>query len=147
MINLEKDETGRGFKFGLIILLLGGGMADAMSKVFEELGNPKFAPQFLFFTFASALVLCICLTLLKKQKIGKNEALYGALVGIPNFFSAKFLLKSLETVDAVIAYPTFSVATILVITLVGVLAFKEKLGKRQWCALGIILAALVLLNV
>ena len=73
--------------------------------------------------------------------------IYGVLIGIPNFFSAKFLLKSLESVDAVIAYPTFSVATILVVTIVGVLAFKERLGKRQWAALCIILAALVLLNV
>ncbi|MBQ8830505.1 MAG: EamA family transporter [Oscillospiraceae bacterium] len=147
MINLEKDENGRGFKVGLILLLLCGGTADAMSKVFEEVGNAALSQQFLLYTFATAFILCLCLMVYKKQKIGKNELIYGALIGIPNFFSAKFLLKSLESVDAVIAYPTFSVATILVVTLVGVLAFKEKLGKRQWAALGIILAALVLLNI
>lgn len=147
IINLEKNVIGGGFKFGLVLLLLCGGMADAMSKVYEEVGNPKFAPLFLLFTFAAALVLCVCLTMYKKQRISKNELLYGALVGIPNFFSAKFLLKSLEKVDAVIAYPTFSVATILAITLVGVLVFKERLGKRQWAALVIIIAALVLLNI
>jgi len=147
MINLEKDAGGRGFKFGLVLLLLCGGAADAMSKVFEEVGNAELSQQFLLYTFVTALILCLCLMAYKKQKIGKNEIIYGALIGIPNFFSAKFLLKSLESVDAVIAYPTFSVATILVVTLVGVLAFKEKLGKRQWTALCIILAALVLLNV
>ncbi len=147
VINLEKDSGGKGFKFGLVLLLLGGGMADAMSKVFEETGKAALSQQFLLYTFAVALILCICLMVYKKQKIGKNELLFGVLIGIPNFFSAKFLLKSLETVDAVIAYPTFSVATILVVTLVGVFAFKEKLGKRQWVALGIILAALVLLNI
>ncbi len=147
MINLEKDGGGKGFKFGLILLLLCGGMADAMSKVFEEVGETALSQQFLLYTFVAAFILCICLMAYKKQKIGKSEMIYGVLIGIPNFFSAKFLLKSLESVDAVIAYPTFSVATILVVTLVGVLAFKEKLGKRQWAALGIILAALVLLNV
>lgn len=147
MINLEKDSGGNGFKIGLIFLLLCGGMADAMSKVFEEIGNPEFSEQFLFYTFAVALVLCIAVMIYKKQHIGKKELLFGAVVGIPNFFSAKFLLKSLETINAVIVYPTFSVATILVVTIVGVAVFKEKLNKRRCAALCIILAALVLLNI
>ena len=75
------------------------------------------------------------------------ELLYGVLVGVPNYFCAKFLLKSLESIPAVIVYPTFSVATILVVTLAGVLVFRERLSKQQWTALGIILAALVLLNI
>ena len=74
------------------------------------------------------------------------ELIFGLLVGIPNYFSSRFLLRSLSYVPAVIAYPTYSVATMLVITLVGVLAFREKLGRRQWAALGIILVALGLLN-
>ena len=44
-------------------------------------------------------------------------------------------------------YPAYSVGTILVVTLTGVLAFREKLSKQQWFALGMILVALVLLNV
>ena len=66
---------------------------------------------------------------------------------MPNFFSARFLLLALEDVPAVIAYPSYSVATLLVVTLTGVLVFKERLRKRQWLALGLILVALVLLNV
>ena len=53
----------------------------------------------------------------------------------------------MKAVPAVIAYPTFSVGTILTVTLTGVLLFKETLAKRQWIALAIILGALVLLNV
>ena len=86
------------------------------------------------------------LKLYKKERIGKNEVFYGLMIGVPNFFAAKFLLKALESVAAVIAYPTYSVATILTVTLAGVLFFKEKLGKRQWLAVGIILVAVVLLN-
>ena len=46
-----------------------------------------------------------------------------------------------------VVYPTFSVATILVVTLAGVVFFKERLSPRRWAALAIILAALVLLNI
>ena len=82
----------------------------------------------------------------KKERVGAAEVLYGFAVGIPNYFCAKFLLAALESIPAVVVYPTFSVATILVVTLAGVALFKERLGKRQWTAVGIILVALVLLN-
>jgi len=39
LINFEKEETSMQFKTGLILLLLVGGMADGMSKVFEP-GSP-----------------------------------------------------------------------------------------------------------
>ena len=134
------------FKLGLLLILLAGGGADVMAKLYEEWGNPALAPQFLLYTFGVALVLCIGLMLWKKERPGKAELVYGAAVGIPNYFCAKFLLASLESVPAVIVYPTFSVATILLVTLAGVALFKERLGKRQWAALGVILVALVLLN-
>ena len=146
LINMEKDSALVQSKMGLVLLLLGGGAADAMSKVFEELGERDLADQFLFYTFAAALLFCVVLMLVKKQRPEKAELFWGLLIGIPNFFSAKFLLLALRDVSAVIAYPTYSVATMLVITLTGVLSFREKLGRRQWVALGVILVALALLN-
>ncbi len=147
LINLEKDKTVMGSKLGLLLLLVGGGCADAMSKVYEEVGSAQLSAQFLFYTFVVAFLLCMGLMFLKKQRLGRNEVLFGLLIGIPNFFSARFLLMALEQVKAVIAYPTYSVATIFVVTLTGVLAFRERLGRRQWIAIGVILVALVLLNV
>lgn len=148
LINFKKESGGTaGFKAGLILVLLAGGMADAMSKVFEELGDPALEPQFLTYTFAVALILCTLLMLRKKQRPGKWEVLFGLLIGVPNFFSAKFLLGALESIAAVIVYPVNSVATILVVTLAGVLLFRERLEKRQWIGMGLILVALVLLNI
>jgi len=147
LINFEKEQTTMEFKAGLILLLLAGGGGDAMSKVFEVLGNPELSEQFLLFTFGSALILCVALMVLKKEKPGKMELLFGLLIGVPNFYSAKFLLKALGSVPAVITYPTYSIATIVVVSLTGVLFFKEKVGKRQKIAMGIIFVALALLNI
>ena len=148
LINFRKESGGEaGFKAGLILMLLAGGMGDAMAKIFEELGDPALEPQFLIYTFLVALILCTALMLSKKQKPGKWEILFGLLIGVPNFFSAKFLLGALEHISAVIVYPVYSVATILVVSLTGVLAFRERLEKRQWIGMGLILVALVLLNV
>jgi len=148
LINFKRESgSTAGFKAGLILMLLAGGMGDAMAKIFEELGNPALEPQFLTYTFGVALILCTALMLSKKQRPGKWEVIFGLLIGVPNFFSAKFLLGALEDIAAVIVYPVYSVATILVVSLTGVLVFRERLEKRQWLGMGLILIALVLLNV
>ena len=50
-------------------------------------------------------------------------------------------------IPAMIAYPTYSVAAIVMVTLVGVIFFKEKLSRRQILSMFMIFAALVLLNI
>lgn len=145
LMNAGKDARG-GLKPDLLLLLLVGGGADAMAKIYEEYGPAALNGQYLFYVFGVALILCSALVVMKKEKPWKNELLFGALIGIPNFFSSRFLLGALGQIPAVVVYPTFSVATILLVTLTGVAAFRERLSARQWVALGVILVALVLLN-
>ena len=147
MINLKKDAGAKGFGLGLIALLLVGGGCDAMSKVFEVYGPANLSEQFLFYTFAVAFLLCAGIAAYGKERPGLRELMFGTLIGIPNFFSAKFLLLALGRLPAVVVYPSFSVATLLCITLAGVAVFRERLGKLQWVALTAIVAALVLLNI
>jgi drug/metabolite transporter (DMT)-like permease len=146
LINFEKGQSSVGFKMSLLLLLLVNGGADAMSKVFEEMGSAQQSGQFLFYTFLTAGILCFAYVIWKKERMGRAEVLFGLLIGIPNFFSAKFLLAALEKLKAVIVYPTYSVGTLLVVTLVGVCSFKEHLSKKQWFGLGLILISLILLN-
>ena len=147
LMNYRPGTGKAGNMAGLILLLLAGGGGDAMSKFFEELGNPVLSDYFLMVTFGTALLLCLSLCRINGEKPGRWECLFGLLVGIPNFFSAKFLLGALKDIAAVIVYPVYSVATILVVTVTGVLVFRERLERKQWLALGMILVALVLLNI
>ena len=146
LMNYEKGTSFSGVRLPLVLMLLAGGCGDAMSKVFEVYGSPSQGDLFLFYTFVSAFLLCIGLILRKKERPDRSALLFGVVVGIPNFFSAKFLLMALEHLPAVIVYPTFSVATILAVTLAGICLFHERLRRLQWAALTVILAALVLLN-
>ena len=147
VINLNNGEKAGRFDWSLVLLLLLAGGTDAMAKIYESLGSADLSDPYLFFSFGAALVLCIPVVLSKKERPGFRELLFGVLIGIPNFFSSKFLLMALNTVPAVVAYPTFSVSTLLLITITGVLAFREKLSKLQWAFLAAILVALVMLNV
>lgn len=143
-----KGASGKGGSFlpGLIALLLCGGLSDVMSKVFQTWGNADHGNFFLVFTFLMALVLCLILCVVKKQSVTLPDILCGLALGIPNYMSARFLLWSLNNLNAVVVYPSFSVGTIIAVTLVGVICFREKLEKRKLTALVMILGALVLLN-
>lgn len=147
LINAKKESSKQSFHWELLLLLLLSGGAEAMTKVFEFLGPAALSNQFLFYIFAVAFLLCLGLVIYKKERPGIREILFGAAIGIPNFFSSKFLLRALADIPAVVVFPTFSVATVLITTLLGVFFFKERLQKLQWLALVVILAALVMLNI
>ena len=147
LINLKKEGEGKTFGFGLIVMLLFSGGADVMAKVFDVFCPQELSALYLFYTFFTAFVLCMVLVLRKKERPGFREILYGILIGVPNFYSARFLLGALTKLPAVVVYPSFSVGTMLIVTLTGVAVFRERLRRLQWIALAAIIAALVLLNI
>ena len=145
LINGGKSAAAKS-RWALILLLLTCGTGDFMSKVYEALGPKELNDQFLFYTFVFALILCAALVIIKREKPGLREILWGAALGLPNYFSARFILGALGEMPAVIVYPTFSVATMVVLTLAGVVFFKEKLSRREWMGVLLILVALAFLN-
>ncbi|MBQ8654656.1 MAG: EamA family transporter [Clostridia bacterium] len=146
IINLEKGGGRAKSSAGLLLLLLCGGLTDSLSKVYEQWGRPEWESHYLLYVFLVALGLSAALCLCKKQGITWTDVLCGLVIGVPNYFSARFLLLSLGSIPAVLAYPTYSVATIVAVSLAGVIFFREKLSRRQLAGMGVILAAIALLN-
>lgn len=130
----------------LLLLLVTTGFSNAMSKIFEEVGHPAFSNHFLFYIFTTAFILCVGLCILKGQKVIPADVIFGAIIGIPNYFSTRFMLQALAQIPATVAYPSYSVASIVLVALVGVVCFKEKIVRRRLIALGLILVALAMLN-
>ena len=148
MIHFEKDALKEGNKkLWLLVLLLCGGITDSTANIFEKFGNPAAKDVYLFMIFFVAGVLAFVLVLKSKKKVSPKDVIFGVILGVPNYFSSRFLLLSLSSMSAVVVYPTYSVATMIVITVVGVLAFKEKLDRKKAIALGMIVLALGLLNI
>ena len=146
VISYEKQQTKAGAKWLLFLMFITDGMAAVMSKVFEQTANQVLSDHFLLYTFAAALILCIAVILYNKEKIGLIDVVYGICVGVPNFFASRFMLQALVELPAVVVYPIRGVGGIVLIALVGVLFFKEKLKKHQWLAMIVVLAAVALLN-
>lgn len=153
IMNIRKkneDEKSAKTKPAFFLLLMGllfGGLADSMLKVFEEFGSASLDEWFMGLTFISAAIMCIIMTVAGKGKIGKTEIITGMCLGIPNYLSSLFLLKSLSSVSAYIAYPTYSVGAILVVITASTLFFHEKLSAYSRISVLMIIAAIVMLNV
>lgn len=146
LLNGGKTESKVTGIVSLMLLFLMQGTASAMSKIFEQLIGAAQFNHFLFYTFGSALIFSVALCFHKKEPLGKWELLFGLLIGIPNFFSSSLLFLALEALPAVIVYPTMGVGGIMVLSLAGVVLFRERLEKRQWLGILIVLAAVLLLN-
>lgn len=142
----DKRRSGSGGAGLLALLMLGGGLADGMSKFYSAYGNPALEGHYLCFVFAFALVLCTALCARLRQRPTGRDALFGVLLGLPNYFSSRFLLRALAEIPASVAFPVFSCGTILLTSLSGRLLFGERNAPRQRAALGLALAALILLN-
>ena len=146
IINYNPGTAFSRSSWVLILMLVMNGMTDGMSKIYEVFGNASLGNTFLLFTFFSALCLCLLYMKRKREHLGKKELLYGALLGIPNFLSSLFLLKALSSIPAMIAFPTFNVAVILIVALAGTVLFRERLSSKQITGGLLICIALALLN-
>ncbi len=147
LIYFEKDAFSQGNKKLLLLAtLFVSGMTDSMANIYDKTGSPIFKEHYLFYTFFAALLFAVLMNLKSRKAITMKEVGFGILIGIPNYFSARFLLLALGSVPAVITYPVYSVATIVAISLVGVLFFKESVSRKKKVALGLVMIALVLLN-
>ena len=148
LINFEKNALSKkNHMLWLILLLLLSGFTDSMANVFDKIGDASQKDAYLLATFGTAFVITVILVCVTKVHLKAIDLVFGACIGIPNYFSSRFLLLSLQEVEAVLVYPTYSVATMITIAVAGILVFHERVSKQKLCALGLILCALVLLNV
>ena len=145
-IQSEKTSGQTSKKVWLLLLLLLSGITDSMANIYEKMGSASVKDGYLLITFVTAFLLTIFFIVMQKQNVTRQDILFGLLIGIPNYFSARFLLLALGEVAAVLVYPMYSVATMITITMAGVFIFKETVSKKKVFALGLIVVALCLLN-
>lgn len=147
--NKSKVNKGNFITHGtsaLVILLIIGGLCDSMSKIYEYLCPRDFDDAYLFLGFFFAGVITLISMIIKRQKINRYDVIFGVLVGIPNYFVSRFLLKALTSVPSFIVYPSYSVGTVVLISILSLIIFKEKLNNRQKVGMGLIMVSLVFLN-
>ena len=129
-----------------VLALVLNGTADAMSKVFAQLGRRQDDGLFMFYIFLFAGLATLVLLVRQHRPLTRRDVLFGVAAGVPNFLSSRLLLAALTRLPAFLVYPCYSVGVILVISAASFFLFRERLNRRQLGAAGMILGALVLLN-
>ncbi len=143
----SRNVQGRGFSM-LIILFVVGGFAEFLNKIFQRLVSLDYKPIFLFVVFATALILSLIQYLRSDNKPLKkgHTLIVGIMIGIPNLFASFFLLNALDVFPASIVFPAYSAGSILLISILSVILFREKLFKKDFIAIGLTMISLIFLN-
>lgn len=142
----DRAAENKIYLLPLVLTLLLNGTSDAMSKVFTQLGRRQDDGLFMFYIFLFAGLATLALLIKGRQTLTGRDIFFGILVGVPNFLSSRLLLAALTELPAFLVYPSYSVGVILVISVASFFLFRERLNGRQMGAAGMILGALVLLN-
>ena len=132
--------------FLLLALLVTSGLVGSLANIYDKLGVREIKDHFLFCNFLTAFVLSGIAALISRKRVSPWDPLLGVMIGVPNYFCTRCLLLSLSHLPAVVVYPVYNIGAIVVISLFGILLFGERPGRRKLIGLGMILAALALLN-
>lgn len=146
MVNLMPSSGGSmfsGVKPALLLLFLSCGVSEFTSKLFQRFAMVEIRGLFLFFLFATALLISL---FRNGRTPSRTEVLTGLAVGIPNFFASWFLIGALSALPASVVFPTYSAGSIALICLGGRFIFGERLSPREFFAILLTMAALLLIN-
>ena len=130
----------------LVPMVLAGGAADTMPKVFEAVGNPAHEEAFILTTFATALAVCLAMLLRAHERPTAVDVACGAMLGTFNFFSTDLMLRALMELPAYVVYTGFSMGVVLLTYAVNALVMHERLDQRDHVAIALVLIALALIN-
>lgn len=147
MVYVSKEAgTAVTKKAALLGTFLCGGLGDFAAKIFQQYGQSQ---HYAYFILVSYLVGCVAsgfAAAIKERAVSKWDILFGLLAGIPLAFVSRFLMLSLNYLPSYIVFPTYAAANIILINLINLIFFKEKLSRRQFSAIGIMGAAIVMMN-
>ncbi|EAS18842.1 conserved hypothetical transmembrane protein [Flavobacteria bacterium BBFL7] len=133
-----------------VILFLGSGIIDTTLKYAEKMHVPNGEePLFSAMCFAMAFLLGIVILIYEatqKRLLSWRSIIAGLALGIPNYFSIYFIIKTLKNgMESSVVYPINHVGTVLFTSLLGILLFKEKLIPKNYIGIVVAIIAIVMI--
>ena len=131
----------------LVLLFIGTGLGDSSLKIYEvEFSSLLSKEHFMGIVFFTAFLVGLIVVLIKKNwRFKRSEILLGIAVGIPNLYTAIFLIEALERMNGAVVYSSVNVLTVLGGTLLGILKWGDKLTRIQWTGIALTLITILLL--
>jgi len=130
----------------LLILTLFAGLGDFTNKLFEQFGNLNYRYLFIFFNFSFAAIFGFIKD--KKmviQNTNKLNIYFGFVVGIINALTTYFIVATLSTLSASISLVILNISVIIIVSLVGIVFFKERLRMMELLAYAIAISSIIII--
>ncbi len=129
-----------------LALLFCFGLGDLTMKLFERLGNQQERPLFLAALFGSAGISVGVTMLLRRVGVKPVDAMWGILLGVPNYFSSYFLVGALRVFPSHVVFPTVTALTVMVIALIARTVFREGIGALGLAGIALTLVSIAAVN-
>ncbi|OYU95131.1 MAG: hypothetical protein CFE21_12555 [Bacteroidetes bacterium B1(2017)] len=134
-----------------ILVFIGSGSIDSILNYLEQHFIPPYSADEIVtsafsFAFLTGLIWMAISIALKKMKLSLKSLLWGVFLGVPNYFSMYFLVKTLGVFPATFIFPINNIGIVAFSTLLALLFFKEKLSKQNYIGLGLSILAILLIS-
>ncbi|WP_447637081.1 EamA family transporter [Flavobacterium microcysteis] len=134
-----------------VLVLLGFGIIDVLFKqIALQKSIPYTTSLFIVFCGALALALCFCIysIFIKKNPVRLVNIAIGALLGILNFGNILFYLKAHKAFsdNPSTVFAAMNLGVIVLGSLVGIIAFKEKVSLKNYIGIVLALSSIVLIT-
>lgn len=133
-----------------VIIFIGSGLLDTFlnySTVTHELEKHNLTPYFAASSFSIAAIIGISILIYRflifRKKLKFKNIIAGVALGIPNYCSIYFLLKSLDAVkESSYVFPINNMGIVTLTSLIAFLFFKEKLTRVNWIGVALALISI-----
>lgn len=146
-------DTGNARKpLLLLALVITGGLMEINGKCAVYYTLKGFDSLYVSIIFTAAFLFCVahtvqrCVRSKTRFTISWRDVLGGIVLGMPNVAGSYLSLMAMQTVPANIYFPTNAVGNLVVVSLAGILFFREKTNGMQKLAIVVTVVSLTLLN-
>jgi len=148
VLYFSSQEPARNtFLMLLVWLCLSQGFAEFSNKAFQANFPIEWRGIFLSIVFLSAYISSFYR---KKTPVLTNPTMnwqLGTLLGLANFSSSFFLIKAFQMLYSPVVYLSFSMGTMMLVTIVSIIAFREAFTKEKQIFMLISLGVIILLYI
>jgi multidrug transporter EmrE-like cation transporter len=96
--------------------------------------------------FVTAFFVTTLLYYVRKPRMTGETLKWGALLGAANLGNYLFLVLALMVLPGLVVYPVIAAGEVGLLSVAGVVVWKEKVGVRSWLGITLAVLALVLIQ-
>lgn len=145
----KKVHINQAYVYLPVLLFLAVGINDSLMKVAEYGFLTTDFTAFLATSFGFALLFGLVVFAFKSRKQTTNGILKnifgGVWLGLLNWYSTLFVLEGLDVYQVSFFIPVYNIGVVVLSSLIGFGAFREKLSATNWAGIGLAIVAIVLI--